>query len=396
MAKHIDIKEEHPTEWVNQLLEKAITARASDVHLEPDRDAFAVRFRIDGMLYPSESVEKHLQEEILSRIKVISQMDITERRYPQDGHIEFTHAEKNYNVRVSTFPTIYGEAAVLRILNREDILLKTEGLGFEKEQLAIIQKLMGRPYGMVLITGPSGSGKTTLLYSVLHELNKASNNIVTLEDPVEFHMDGIRQTQISETLGLTFSRAMRSVLRQDPDIVMVGEIRDADTAQMAIQAALTGRLLFSTFHTLDVAGVVIRLIEMGIPRSVVAHTLAGVVSSRLVRKICSSCVVPHTPSPRELKDLGLEERGSAYAFKKGEGCANCRESGYRGRTGIFEVVYFDDEVVSHIVGDIPVGTLRDLFQRKEIFTLRAAALSKVVSGITSVEEAIRVMGAPLS
>ncbi len=395
MVQKVDIKEERPKEWVDHLFRSAVDNRASDIHLEPERESLNVRYRIDGMLYPMETIAKHLQEEIISRIKVLSQMDITEHRYPQDGHLEFTHKEKIYNIRISTFPTTYGEVAVLRILNREDVVLELENLGLEAEQLHIINKLITRPYGMILITGPSGSGKTTLLYSILNDLNKPDNNIITFEDPVEFQMAGTRQTQVSEAIDFTFSRAMRGALRQDPDIIMVGEIRDADTAQMAIQAALTGRLLFSTFHTLDVAGVVIRLIEMGVPRSVVAHAMAGVVSSRLLRKICSSCSVPYQLTEHEKKELGSVQDERSYNLQKGKGCGECRNSGYLGRTGIFEVVYFDEEVTSRIIGDTPLETLRDLFRQKEIITLRDAALRKVSRGITTVEEVLRVTGAAL-
>lgn len=390
--KQINIKEEQPKEWVDALLKNAIQARASDVHLEPERDSVVVRFRIDGILYSVETLQKQIQEEIISRIKVLSSMDITEHRFPQDGHIEFPYREKIYNIRVSTFPTIYGEVAVLRILNREDILIRLENLGLEWEQGDIVNKLITQPFGMILITGPSGSGKTVFLYSTLYALNQPNNNIITFEDPIEFQMDGVRQIQINESLGLSFSRAMHGALRQDPDIIMVGEIRDADTAQMATQAALTGKLLFSTFHTLDVPGVLLRFIEMGVPRSVVAHAISGVVSSRLVRRVCLSCKEPYRPNAEELRILGVSEKTALSNFQKGRGCATCRNSGYLGRTGIFEIVYFDEDIKVYILEGAPIASLKELFRGKKIKTLRDSAVEKVIRGITTVEEMNRAIG----
>jgi len=387
------------TSWIDALVCNAVESRASDIHIEPDRDIVNVRFRIDGFLHVIEKLPVKELSGIISRLKVISQLNITECRVPQDGHFELDYKGKIHNLRLSTFPTIYGEAAVMRILNREDIMINIDNLGFNKEQFDIIRKLIARPYGMILITGPSGSGKTTLLYSILNNLNKSYSNIVTLEDPVELQMTNVRQLQINESIGLSFSRAMRAVLRQDPNIVMIGEIRDPETAQMAIQAALTGVLVLSTFHTLDVPGVVTRLIEMGLPRSVMAHALAGVVSSRLVRKICPHCAKAHQLDDFEKSFLGFKEKILAlqkpFGFQKGQGCDQCRNSGYLGRTGIYEIIYFDDEIKAKILEGASVAVLKKAFQDKKMKNLREAAIEKVFEGVTDVEEVIRVTGIPL-
>ncbi len=385
-------KQTSPVDWMERILADAIDSRASDIHLEPERESFNVRFRIDGILYTIESLTKYSQEKIISRIKVLSNVNITEHRLPQGGNFEFNYKDRIYNIRTSTLPTPNGEAIVLRILNREEILIRIQDLGFDKNQLETMNRLIISPHGMILTTGPSGSGKTTLLYSTLNELNKPDNNIIALEDPIEFQMPTIRQVQITEGSGLDFARAMRSVLRQDPDIIMVGEIRDPETAQMAFQAALTGILVFSTFHTLDVPGLVARLVEMGMPRSVVAQAIEGVVSSRLLRKICDSCKKPYQLSDYEKMILGDKSKGKK--FQKGEGCKNCLNSGYFGRTGIFEVVHFDNEIRSSIISKEPYASLHKLLKEKGIKTLRESAIDKVFQGITTVEEIARVTGVP--
>lgn len=385
-------KQTSPVDWMERILADAIDSRASDIHLEPERESFNVRFRIDGILYTIESLTKYSQEKIISRIKVLSNVNITEHRLPQGGNFEFNYKDRIYNIRTSTLPTPNGEAIVLRILNREEILIRLQDLGFDKNQLETMNKLIVSPHGMILTTGPSGSGKTTLLYSTLNELNKPDNNIIALEDPIEFQMPTIRQVQISEGSSLDFARAMRSVLRQDPDIIMVGEIRDPETAQMAFQAALTGILVFSTFHTLDVPGLVARLVEMGMPRSVIAQAIEGVVSSRLLRKICDSCKKPYQLSDYEKMILGDKSKGKK--FQKGEGCKNCLNSGYFGRTGIFEVVHFNNEIRSSIIGKEPYASLHKLLKEKGIKTLRESAIDKVFQGITTVEEVARVTGVP--
>ncbi|HUZ92435.1 MAG TPA: GspE/PulE family protein [Candidatus Paceibacterota bacterium] len=389
MNKKIDYTGGSVPEVVDKILYQAIESKASDVHLDPDREGFSIRFRIDGILYPMDKLASYAQDEIISRIKVVALMDIAERRFPQDGHFEFEHEKRIYNIRVSTAPAIYGEAVALRILNREDVIVNLADLGLNPEQLKTVEKISASPYGMVLVTGPTGSGKTTFLYSILSTFNKISRNIMTLEDPVEFPMASVRQIQIDENIGLGFAKSMRAVVRQDPDVIMLGEIRDADTAQMAFQASLTGILLFSTFHTFDVPGLVIRLIEMGVPRSVVAHALSGIISTRLVRKICHACAEPYEPTESERRFLGDAVTGQ---IKKGKGCDTCRQSGYLGRIGLFEVVEFDEEVRSGIIEGMPSSTLREFIEKKSPVNLRASAIEKIAAGITTIEEAIRVIG----
>ncbi len=378
---------------LDEILNNAIEYGASDVHFEPNGQQFNVRFRVDGLLYQIGGFTDFPQEAITSRIKVVAEMDLFEHRLPQDGHFEFVYKEKIYNVRVSTSPTIHGQAVVLRIFNREAFVKELSELGFEEEQLATVKNIITAPYGMILITGQIGSGKTTLLYSILNSLSTPQINIIALENPVEFTVPNIRQLQVNEAAGLTFSLAIRAAVRQDPDVIMLGEIRDSETAQIALQSALTGTLVFSTFHTFDVVGLIIRLKEMGVPRSVLAHALAGVVSTRLVRKICSDCSEPYKLSAYEIKLLGVLSNG--LSLRKGLGCDKCHHTGYRGRIGIFEVVQFDDEIREAIVEDRSVAELKDILRSKISLNLRQAAFKKVVDGITTTDELKRVLGPEL-
>ncbi|PIR69718.1 MAG: hypothetical protein COU47_01375 [Candidatus Niyogibacteria bacterium CG10_big_fil_rev_8_21_14_0_10_46_36] len=379
------------TDLVDSVLRRAITERASDIHFEPARDSFGIRFRVDGFLHPVEVFEKQGQDEIISRIKVLASMEIMEKRFPQDGHFEIYDKDgKIYNLRVSTYPTTFGEAAVLRLLDRKDAMMGLESLGFEFNQLADIKRMIALPYGMCLITGPTGAGKTTLLYSVLKTLNTPSNNIVTIEDPIEFQMDTIRQLQVRENIGLTFPKALRAVVRQDPDVIMLGELRDIETVQMSVQAALSGILVFATFHTFDVPGIVIRFLEMGVPRSVISHILIGVVSGRLVRKICEKCKEPYTLSKFEKDVLG--DSLSGISLKWGRGCKECGGSGYLDREGVFEVVVFDEEIKSYIMEGKNISQLGGVFQKKGTKSLWEAMISKVSRGVTTVEEALRIVG----
>lgn len=391
MVKQEDYKLESPNSFVDRILSEAIDNRASDIHLEPERESLNVRFRIDGLLHQIQILGKYSQEGVISRVKVLSQIDITEHRLPQGGHFEFQYKDVIYNIRISTLPTLYGEAIVFRILNRRDTMISLENLGFEKEQLAEVQKLIKSPSGMILISGPTSSGKTSLLYSILDTLNSPSKNIVTIEDPVEFQMSKIRQTQINEAMGLTFAKAMRSVIRQDPDIIMVGEIRDADTAQMAIQAALIGVLVFSTFHTFDVPALITRLFEMGISNSSVAQAIEAVISTSLVRMVCGTCKDDYQPSELEKQMLGDKIRLPS-SFKKGRGCEVCKNTGYLGRTGIFELIYFDDEIKASIIEQKPPSYMYEILKRKNIRTLKDVAIQKVLSGVTTVDEIVRVLG----
>ncbi len=375
---------------MDKILCSAIDYRASDVHFEPDGEVFNVRFRVDGLLYQVKGLTGLPQDAITSRIKVLAEMDLFQHRLPQDGHFEFAYNNVVYNVRVSTVPTVLGQAVVLRLFNRENLVLAVENLGFEAEQLERVQRMLTSPYGINLITGQIGSGKTTLLYSMLNAVNNAERNIITLEDPVEFQMPNVRQLQVNESVGFTFARGMRAAVRQDPDVVMLGEIRDSETAQSAFQAALTGSLVFSTFHTFDVAGLVIRLIEMGIPRSVVAHALNGVVSTRLVRKICQACRAPAPAGELEQRFFGDEAKQQEFFI--GAGCLECHQTGYRGRIGIYEVVLFDDDIRTAIIEEHDAATLRNLVHQKVSVTLHEASLAKVRSGATTVAELVRVIG----
>lgn len=376
-------------DFVNSILEEAISKRASDVHLDLGPRDVSVRFRIDGVLYRAEDLPHVYQEEAISRIKVLANMDIAERRFPQDGNFGITYEQKSYNIRVSTIPGVYGEAVVMRILNRDESYAKLDKLGFDKDQLSLVTKIIASPHGMILISGPTGSGKTTLLYSVLDTLNEPAKNIITVEDPVELEMQNIRQVQVNDAIDLTFARVTRSILRQDPDIVMLGEIRDVDTAQNAYRAALSGVLVFSTFHTFDIPGLVIRLVEMGVPRSVVAYGTSGVISTRLVRKICPHCEERYEPSETEKTFLEDIQPG---ILRHGRGCAECHNSGYLGRTGIYEIVQLDDEIRGAIIEGASTKDLQALFGKKIKKTIRESALEKVINGITTPSEIIRIIG----
>ncbi len=391
MAKQVETTTDARAQ-IDSILISAIDNRASDIHFEPEKDCFNIRFRIDGFLYSAQKLEKDYHDTIISRIKVLSQINITERRFPQDGHFEFEYRNKPYNIRVSTFLSTHGEVAVLRILNRDDILIEIENLGFSKDQLSLIAKLIKKPNGMIIVNGPSGSGKTTLLYSMLNTLNKSNNNIISLEDPVELQIDNIRQIQVNQSIGFTFSKAMRAVLRQDPNIIMVGEIRDSETAQIAIQAALTGILVFSTFHTLDAPGLIARFSEMDIPRSSLSQAIAGIVSVRLMRKICPVCKAQYKLTDSEKTILGIDDveiENQKYNFQKGRGCDKCHKSGYLGRTGVFEIAYFDNEIRSCIL-EKSSAHLVEVLRAKQVKTLRQSAREKVLDGITTVEEMLRL------
>jgi len=376
-------------DFVNSILEEAIVKRASDIHLDLGPLDVSVRFRIDGVLYPSEDLPHIYQEEIISRIKVLAKMDIAERRYPQDGNFGINYEQKNYNIRVSTIPSVYGEAVVMRVLNRDDSYAKLDKLGFDREQLRLVDRIIASPHSMVLISGPTGSGKTTLLYSILDTINEPSKNIVTVEDPVELEMPKIRQIQVNDAIDLGFARITRSILRQDPDVIMLGEIRDVDTAQNAFRAALSGVLVFSTFHTFDIPGIVIRLVEMGVPRSVVAYGTSGVITTRLIRKICLNCADQYVPNESERVFLGNVQIEN---MRSGKGCEMCHNSGYLGRTGIFEIVQFDDEIRSAVIEGATTKDLQILFNKKIAKSLRESALEKAVKGITTPAEVIRIIG----
>jgi type II secretory ATPase GspE/PulE/Tfp pilus assembly ATPase PilB-like protein len=369
----------------------AIDSRASDVHFEPEREGFMVRFRIDGILHPIESLDIHIQDQIISKIKILSQMDITEHRLPKDGSFEFTYKNLNYSIRVSSMPEVHGESIVFRIHDSQAVVDKIEGLGLEADQIVLLNALIKSPSGMILVTGPTGSGKTNLLYSILSHLSSSEKNIITLEDPVEYEIKGIRQTDINNSeSGLTFAAAMRSVLRQDPDVLMVGEIRDPETALLAIQASLSGVLLFSTFHTFDRPSLVNRLVEMGVARSIVAQSIRGVVSARLVRKICIHCKEVIAPTKEQLALLPPQLANST--FYHGRGCSACQNLGYWGRTGIFEIIDVTDDIRASIIDAQPSIVILKILEEKNIMNLRDTAFKKAAGGITTIDEALRITG----
>ncbi|MCX5715347.1 MAG: ATPase, T2SS/T4P/T4SS family, partial [Candidatus Omnitrophica bacterium] len=320
---------------VNIIITQALKDGASDIHVEPEEDALRVRYRVDGILHETSSPPKNLSSAIISRIKVMAHMDISEKRKPQDGRIQLKLENKNIDLRVSSFPTIYGENIVIRILDKTSVLLGMGDLGFEAEDLKAFEKIIKRPYGIVLVTGPTGSGKTTTLYAALSTINSADKNIITIEDPVEYQIPMIRQTQVNPKAGLTFATGLRSILRQDPDIIMVGEIRDKETAEIAIQAALTGHLVLSTLHTNDAVGALTRLVDMGIEPFLVAGSIAGVIAQRLVRTICKNCKEEYPVSAAMFKSLGAPETDKTRLYR-GKGCKDCKSSGYKGRAAIFE------------------------------------------------------------
>jgi type IV pilus assembly protein PilB len=375
---------------LDNLIGMAIENRASDIHFEPTREGFSVRFRIDGILHPIQSLNLSTEEQIVSRIKILSQMDIVEHRLPKDGHFEFAYKSKIYSIRVSTMPEIYGESIVFRIHGEQDVILKMEDLGLDADQLELLKDLIRSPNGLILVTGPTGSGKTNLLYSIVNFLNSPEKNIVTIEDPVEYQLENVRQTSINSEIGLTFASAIRSILRQDPDVIMLGEIRDPETAIMAVQASLAGILLLSTFHTFDLPALVNRLVEMNVERSVVAQSIRGVIAVRLVRKICENCKAETPADEKQLELMPEEFRGAK--FYEGKGCNVCQNLGFVGRTGIFEIMNIDSSIRSAIFDSQPSSVILNLLKEKKVKNLKMAAFEKVASGITTIDEALRVTG----
>ncbi len=368
--------------WVNQMIIRAVRERASDIHIEPTREGLRVRFRIDGILHPIVSPKKALQLAVVSRIKIMSRMNIAEKRVPQDGRYGAIVDGREIDFRVSTFPTTYGEKVVMRILDRMR-LLSLDELGLVDESSATMREMIAKPHGVILITGPTGSGKSTTLYAILSEIRSADKNIITIEDPVEYDLDGICQSQVNERAGYTYLVGLRHILRQDPDVIMIGEIRDAETAGVAIRAALTGQLVFSTIHTNDAPGTVTRLIDMGIEPFLVASGLEGVVAQRLVRRICPKCKTAYDPSPKMLEELELPP---GTKFYKGKGCEQCRNTGYRGRIGIFEVMKLNDRLRELIVTRPPTSAIRALAREFGMRTLWEDGIRKVINGLTTIEE----------
>jgi type IV pilus assembly protein PilB len=373
---------------VNQIILKAVKDRASDVHIEPEQKFFRVRFRIDGMLYEVMRQRIELHAPIISRMKIMANLDIAERRLPQDGRIQVLAQGRTIDLRFSSLPSISGEKVVLRVLDRESGVLTLNQLGFNPETLAQFRRLLHCPHGLVLVTGPTGSGKTTSLYGGIRELNSLEKNIVTIEDPVEYQFEIVNQNQVKEDIGLTFSRILKHTLRQDPDIILVGEIRDSETAEIAVQAALTGHLVLTTMHTNDASSSVTRLLEMGIEPFLLASSLIGVVAQRLVRRICPDCSVSYRPTEAELKMLGVEDQKNLQ-LRKGKGCEKCYDSGFRGRLGIYELLPVDAGLKSLLFDNPTVAQIYEHQAQMAYSTLRTEALLQVVNGHTTLEEIAR-------
>ena len=378
--------------FVNLLIREAHEARASDIHLESTRDGLVVRFRVDGVLGDVTAPPRGLQAAVISRIKLLAELDIAERRAPQDGRIRVRLEERELDLRVSTLPTLHGESVVLRLLDRGGRPVALEDLGMAPDTLAAIQRLAERPHGILLATGPTGSGKTTTLYAALGLRQRTAEKILTIEDPVEYHLEGVTQVPVNVKAGMTFAGALRSMLRQDPDVLMVGEMRDSETAAIAVQAALTGHLVFSTLHTNDAAGALTRLVDLKVEPYLIAATLEGVLAQRLVRKVCPDCRARYTPDPQAVALLAQQPVGT-MTLERGQGCPACRNTGYRGRTGIFELLVVTEEVKQQLLKSPNAGALRALAQADGMVTLRADGWRKVQAGVTTVEEVLRATDA---
>jgi type IV pilus assembly protein PilB len=377
---------------VNLIISQAINDKASDIHIEPEAKQVRVRYRVDGVLHDVMSPPKHIQAPMVSRVKIMANMDIAERRVPQDGKIHLRHDNREFDLRVSTIPCIHGEKVVMRILDKSSVMLGLNKLGFYQEVQTSFESVVCKPYGMILVTGPTGSGKSTTLYSVLNKLNTGDRNIITIEDPCEYQLPGVNQVQVNEKAGLSFASALRSFLRQDPDIIMVGEIRDTETARIAVEAALTGHLVLSTLHTNDSAGAITRLVEMGVEPFLCASSIIGVLAQRLARSICPNCKEAYTPPIESIKRFGLSAfTDTEITFYKGRGCDHCKMTGYRGRQGIFEVLVISDRIRGLILQRASTAEIRQSAMEEGMKTMQDDGLRKVLDGITSIEECLRVV-----
>ena len=382
---------------VNNIIAKATEMSASDIHLEPQRNSLSCRYRIDGVLHAASDIPLNYQAAVISRIKIMANLDIAEKRLPQDGRIRMSVAERDIDLRISTFPTLHGENLVIRILDRSTGILQLKQLGFSESVLKQFSELIMRPYGIVLVTGPTGSGKTTTLYAALSEINTVEKNIITLEDPVEYELRNIRQSQVNVKAGLTFATGLRAIVRQDPDIIMVGEIRDKETADIAIHAALTGHLVFSTLHTNDAPSAATRLIDMGVEPFLISSSVIGILAQRLVRILCPHCKEAYTPSKELLSQLGLDKPNEPNKPKKPnkpfyrpKGCKKCKQRGYTGRSGIYELLIPNERIKELIAQKSSAAVLRNEAVKSGMKTLRDAGLEKIVQGSSSVAEVLRV------
>ncbi len=385
----VDMVEEEPVvRFVNSLLAQALADNASDIHVEPSKHDMRVRMRVDGKLRDVPSPEKKLFLPIISRIKILAGIDIAKTRTPQDGRFNIRESNREVGLRVATFPTIYGEKVVLRLLDKSTSLYGIDNLGLLRDDKEKIKNVLKRPYGFILSTGPTGSGKSTTLYAIMNSINSPEKNIITIEDPVEYTLEGLSQAQVNPRAGLTFESGLRSILRQDPDVIMVGEIRDKETANIAVHSALTGHLVLSTLHTNDASSAVMRLVEMGIEPFLVTSSVTCVIGQRLIRKICPECKESYYPTDSIHKAFQIKEDVLLY---RGKGCPACTYKGYRGRTGIYEVLVIDDELREMIINRVSSETLKKKAFEKGMRAMRDDAIMKVLSGVTSLEEALTVV-----
>lgn len=375
---------------VNMIIQQALNEKASDIHIQPEATKVRVRYRIDGILQDETTVPKSAQAALLSRIKVMAEMDISEKRAPQDGRISVKMNRKEYDFRVSSLPSVHGEKIVMRVLDKSGITVSLSKLGIPTAMMEIYDRLIHRSYGIILVTGPTGSGKSTTLYSTLNSLNSPEKNILTVEDPVEYQLAGLTQAPVNVRAGMTFPAVLRTFLRQDPDIILVGEMRDAETATIAIEAALTGHLVFSTLHTNDAPGAIARLTEMGIEPFLSSSSIIGILAQRLVRGICPRCKESYTPSPEALHRLGIS-LDSDSTFYRGAGCSFCRGTGYKGRLGIFEFMEMTNDVRELVLQKAPTHVIRQTALDEGMISLKQDAMGKILEGITTMEEALRVI-----
>ncbi len=377
--------------YVDLIFKQAVHDRASDIHIEPTKTGMTIRFRIDGVLHEVPAPPKRWQNAIISRLKVLSGMDLAEKRVPLDGRIKLTIQGKKLDLRVSSMPTIFGETIVMRILDQASVLMGLEDVGFLPDSVKLFKELIKSPNGVILLTGPTGSGKTTTLYAALSTINNPETKIVTIEDPVEYMIDGINQVQVNKEVGLDFAQGLRAILRQSPDVIMVGEMRDLEPAEIGIRAALTGHLVFSTLHTNDAPSATTRLIDMGIKPFLVASSIQAVVAQRLVRKICSHCKIEYKPKPEEIESVGYDPKEYAdRTFYKGAGCDRCNNSGYRGRTAIHEIFVNDPELRQMVIRVEPATKIKRVAVKKGMRTLRMDGWEKVLLGQTTIQEVLRV------
>jgi len=374
---------------VNLLIEEAVTSEASDIHIEPSEDNLRVRYRIDGILYDLEAPPRRLQAAVTSRIKLMAELNIAERRLPQDGRIRMTLGGRRVDIRVSSIPTIHGESIVMRLLDRSSVFMPFDKLGFGPVTAGRFDKLINQPNKILLVTGPTGSGKTTTLYAALDKINAPEKKIITIEDPVEYQLKGINQIAVRPKIGLTFAGGLRHIVRQDPDVIMVGEIRDLETAEISVHAALTGHLVFSTLHTNDAPGAITRLQDMGVEPYLIASVLSGVLAQRLVRRICQACRVPDAPDPGDLLAIGVSDPRGAELYR-GQGCEACRKTGYKGRVGVYELFIITEDIRSLILRKASTGEIRRLAVEQGMTSLREDAWAKAQAGQTTVEEILRV------